>query len=124
MDRDYIDAEAKRALLEIERRRHIYLHGRAPLPIEGRTAIVVDDGIATGTTVRAALRVLRVRHPAQLVLAVPVAPSETIASLRAEVDQIVCRTEPSPFYSVGTRYDCFDQIGDDEVLRVLTEVST
>lgn len=116
---DYIDAQAQRELQEIARRRRLYLHDRAPLPVAGRTAIVVDDGIATGTTVRAALQALRRRRPARLVLAVPVAPTEALALLRDEVDELVCLQTPAPFYAVGAHYADFHQVDDDEVVAAL-----
>ena len=119
VDRSYIDAEAKRQLLEIERRRRVYLAHRAPLSAMGRSAIVVDDGIATGTTMRAALTSLRRRKPAQLVLAVPVAPPEVIAALREEVDRVVCLAQPEPFYAIGAHYVDFHQVGDEEVIAAM-----
>jgi len=123
VDRDYIEVQAKRAFQEIERRRSVYLRGRAPLPLHGATAIVVDDGIATGTTMRAALKGLRRRHPARLVLAVPVAPHDTIVALRDEVDDLVCLAQPYPFRAIGLHYDDFHQIEDEEVLAALDEAA-
>jgi predicted phosphoribosyltransferase len=117
--RDYIDAQAQRELREIERRRHAYLGGRAPLPLAGATVIVVDDGIATGTSVRAALQALRRRAPARLVLAVPVAPSDTVQALRGEVDELVCLSQPVPFHAIGLHYEDFHQLDDAEVLASL-----
>jgi putative phosphoribosyl transferase len=122
-DRRYIDAEARRQLLEIERRREIYLRGRQPIAVAGRTVIVVDDGIATGTTVRAALQALRERGVARLVLAVPVAPHDTVESLRAQVDELVCLEEPFPFRAVGLHYDDFHQVEDEEVIAILDEAA-
>lgn len=119
VDDDYVQAQARQEMREIERRRSAYLRGRAPLPVEGATVIVVDDGIATGTTVRAALKALRRRQPARLVLAVPVAPSDTLAQLRTEVDDIVCLAEPDPFHAIGLHYLDFHQVGDDEVVAAL-----
>jgi putative phosphoribosyl transferase len=116
---EYIEAQAQVQLREIERQRRAYLSGRPAAPVEGRTVIVVDDGIATGTTVRAALKALRRRRPAWLVLAVPVAPSDTLDQLRGEVDQVVCLDTPFPFYAVGQHYVCFDQVEDDEVIEAL-----
>ncbi|MBS0122932.1 phosphoribosyltransferase [Thetidibacter halocola] len=110
-------------LAEIHRRRALYSGGRAPVPIAGRTAIVVDDGIATGATTRAALRALRRRDPARIVLAVPVAPRDTLDSLRGEVDQIVCLHTPEPFHAVGLHYRDFPQTGDDEVVRLMDEAA-
>jgi putative phosphoribosyl transferase len=124
VDRDYIDAQAARGLVEIERRRKLYLRGRTPLPLAGATTIVVDDGIATGTTMRAALKALRRRDPARLVLAVPVAPRDTVAALRAEVDDLVCLAQPEPFHAIGLHYGDFHQVNDDEVLAALDEADT
>jgi putative phosphoribosyl transferase len=115
-DSGYIEAQARLQLLEIARQRQAYLSGRAAVPVEGHTVIVVDDGIATGTTVRAALKALRRRHPAALVLAVPVAPRDTLQALRAEVDQLVCLQVPVPFFAVGEHYVRFGQVEDDEVI--------
>jgi putative phosphoribosyl transferase len=123
VDRDYIEAQALRELREIERRRRVYLRDRAPLPLAGATAIVVDDGIATGTTMRAALKALRRRHPARLVLAVPVAPHDTVEALRTEVDDLVCLAEPDPFHAIGLHYDDFHQVSDDEVLAALDDAT-
>lgn len=115
----YIESEAVKEIREIARRRALYLRGRAPVALTGKTVIVVDDGIATGTTMRAALKALRRRQPAGLVLAVPVAPRETIDALRPDVDQIVCLAEPDPFYAVGAHYRDFHQVSDEEVLTAL-----
>ena len=112
-------AQAERP--EIERRRRLYLGGRAPLPVRGHTVIVVDDGLATGTTARAALRALRRQGPARLVLAVPVAPAETLAALRAEADELICLQQPSPFRAVGAHYADFHQVPDAEVRAAMRE---
>lgn len=110
---------AKREVEEIERRRQLYLAGRERVSARGRTALVVDDGIATGATMRAALRAVRRREPRRLVLAVPVAPVETVELLRREVDEVVCLATPSPFGSIGRFYDDFRQVDDDEVRDLL-----
>ncbi|MBK6470087.1 MAG: phosphoribosyltransferase [Betaproteobacteria bacterium] len=119
VERRWIDQRMLEEMREIERRRQTYLRGRAPVDIAGATAIVVDDGIATGTTVRAALRALRQRQPQRLVLAVPVAPEDTLAALKSEVDDIVCLQTPWPFHAIGQFYRDFHQVGDDEVLAEL-----
>ncbi|MBS0316172.1 MAG: phosphoribosyltransferase [Proteobacteria bacterium] len=123
-DRAYIDGQVRQALQEIERRRGIYLRGRRPTPLYGRSVVVVDDGIATGTTVKAVLRALRRMEPAQLVLAVPVAPPEAIAELKTQVDAVVCLQQPECFHAVGAYYDDFTQVGDEEVVRALDEAET
>jgi len=117
--RAYIDQQAGIEWQEIERRRALYLHGRTPLPVQGATVIVVDDGIATGTTVRAALKALRRRGAARIVLAVPVAPHDTLMALRHEADRIVCLAEPEPFRAIGLHYDDFHQVSDAEVIAAL-----
>ncbi len=117
--RPEIDARAAAELPEIARRRRVYLQGRAPLPVQGCTAIVVDDGVATGTSVRAALVALRRRHPARTVLAVPLAPADTLAALAGEVDEIVCLAQPWPFIAVGQQYRDFHQVSDSEVVAAM-----
>jgi putative phosphoribosyl transferase len=104
---------------EIERRRAAYMAGRAPLDVTGRVAIVVDDGLATGTTARAALKGLRRRQPSRLVLAVPVAPEDTVRDLRPLVDELVVLEMPEPFRAIGLHYADFHQLDDDEVLAIL-----
>jgi putative phosphoribosyl transferase len=120
----YVEREAKEELREIARRRTAYLSDRPAVPVEGRTAVLVDDGIATGTTVRAALQALRRRRPARLVLAIPVAPPEVVAALRAEVDDLVCLSQPPFFHAVGVHYDDFHQVADEEVIRILAQPSS
>lgn len=115
----YVATAQAEALAEIERRRRLYLGGRAPADVAGATAIVVDDGIATGATVRAALKALRRRNAARIVLAVPVAPSDTLEELRAEVDEVVCLQAAEHFMSVGQFYGDFRQVDDAEVMRLL-----
>jgi predicted phosphoribosyltransferase len=118
--RTYIDSIVARELAEIERRRAAYRTG-PPIPIAGRTVILVDDGIATGGTVRAALKGLAQAKPARIVLAVPVAPREVLAQLGALCDQVVCLASPEPFYAVGLYYRDFSQTDDAEVIRLLAK---
>lgn len=120
--RNYVLQEAARQLQEIERRRLFYLQGRAPLDLHGRTVIVVDDGIATGTTVRAAIQALRLRQPQRVVLAVPVAPASELPKLRGLVDELVCLCAPEFFGAVGRFYVDFQQTSDDEVVALLREL--
>ena len=115
----YIEEETARQLDEIERRRKSYCEGRPALGVAGRTAIVVDDGIATGATMRVALQALRRRCPARLVLAVPVAPPDTLAALREEVDEAVCLQTPIGLGAIGFYYRDFHQMSDAEVTDLL-----
>jgi putative phosphoribosyl transferase len=105
----YLQDETARQLAEIERRRKSYCAGRPPIDVTGRTAIVVDDGIATGATMRVALRAVRRRNPAHLVLAVPVAPPETLAQFRNEADEAACLETPFMLGAIGFYYRDFHQ---------------
>jgi predicted phosphoribosyltransferase len=106
-------------LVEIERRRTRYLGNRERVDIAGRTAIIVDDGVATGATVRAALRATRRRKPAEVVLAVPVGPADIIAQLRTEADAVVCLEEHASFGAIGRYYADFQQVSDKVVIDTL-----
>ncbi len=116
---DYLSREVAAELQEIRRRQECYRRGRPPAAVAGRTVIVVDDGIATGGSMRAALRGVRRAAPKRLVLAVPVAPPETIESLRPEVDAVVCLSMPPFFHAVGQFYENFSQTTDEEVIELL-----
>jgi len=119
----YIEEETARQLEEIERRRRSYCEGRPALEIAGRTAIVVDDGIATGATMRVALQAVRRRGPARLVLAVPVAPPDTLAALATEADEAVCLEAPSRLGAIGYFYRDFHQMSDAEVTDLLARAA-
>ncbi|MGZ8350923.1 MAG: phosphoribosyltransferase [Allosphingosinicella sp.] len=119
--RAYVEAEMDRQLAEVERRKRAYRGERPDPVIAGRTVIVVDDGIATGGSMKAALQALRRRHPARLVMAVPVAPADSLAELGAACDEIVCLERPAFFYAVGAHYADFAQTQDTEVERLLAE---
>lgn len=114
-----IEQLARRQLPEIERRRETYYSGRSPTPLSGKTVIVVDDGVATGATVNSALRLIRAQKPARLILALPVAPADTIAKLEEHADEVICLQTPSPFYAVGAHYADFSQVSDEEVISLL-----
>jgi len=104
---------------EIERRRQRYLGDRSNIPLGGRVVIVVDDGIATGSTVKAALKAIRKQEPRELVLAVPVAPPETLEELERDVDALICLEAPLIFRAVGHFYEEFRQVSDAEVISAL-----
>ena len=117
-----LEAETARERLELERRERLYRQGRAPLALKGRIALVVDDGIATGATMLAALRVLRQLRPAKLLAAVPVGPPSTLAELEAEADAVVCLRPEADLIAIGYWYDDFDQTTDAEVQACLRAV--
>jgi predicted phosphoribosyltransferase len=116
-----IEELAARERIELERRELEYREGRAPADVRDATVIMVDDGLATGASMRAGLTALRELGPAHVIAAIPVAPVETLAAIRHMVDQVVCLATPEPFYSVGAWYARFDQVSDDEVRRCLRE---
>jgi putative phosphoribosyl transferase len=116
---EYLDREIAAQEAEIERRQHAYRQGRPPQPVEGRVAIVVDDGVATGSTAVAALRWAREQGAARVVLAVPVAPPQSLERLGAEADDVVVLETPSPFFAVGEWYRDFDQTSDRQVVEAL-----
>lgn len=119
-DKAYIDRTVARELAELERRRSAYRSG-PPEPLAGRTVVVVDDGIATGNTVKAALQGLARAGAAMVVLAVPVAPATTLIELQKLCDRVVCLVVPDPFYAVGAHYRDFDQTSDQEVISLLAQ---
>jgi erythromycin esterase-like protein/predicted phosphoribosyltransferase len=117
---DYvIDRVAAEEGEELTRRERAYRGGRPPLDVHGRTVILVDDGLATGATMRAAVKALRQHGPAQIVVAVPTASPETCGELKAEVDEVVCAITPEPFHAVGYWYEDFTQTTDQEVRELL-----
>jgi predicted phosphoribosyltransferase len=113
------DAACAEELAEIERRRELYIGDRARAEIAGHVVIVIDDGIATGATTRAALQAIRQRKPKELVLAVPVAPHDTITQLRKEVDALICLETPELFGAIGYFYRDFRQVSNQEVVAIL-----
>jgi len=119
IDQDEFDSVCADELAEIERRHRRYLGGRARIDVAGRIAIVVDDGIATGATTRAALRATRRRQPSKLVLAIPVAPTESLVAMHQEADEVVCLEDHELFGAIGHYYGDFHQISDEEVVTTL-----
>ena len=116
---DVLDRAAAQELRELERRQRSYRGDRPEPQVEGRTVILVDDGLATGSTMRAAVQALRQQRPARIVVAVPVAAFATCEELRREVEDVVCFATPEPFMAVGRFYDDFSQTTDEEVHDLL-----
>jgi predicted phosphoribosyltransferase len=114
-----IESVARRELLELERRERAFRGSRPPLNVEGRTVVIVDDGLATGSTMRAAVRALRSMRPRRIVVAVPVGAQSTCEVLEDEADEVVCLRTPEPFQAVGLWYDDFAQTTDEEVQDLL-----
>jgi len=116
---DYVLDEIKRQREEIERRMQMFRGERPPPELKGKVVVLVDDGVATGATVLASLRALRQREPAELILAIPVGPPETVARLAEEADRVIALETPEPFWAVGRFYIRFDQTTDEEVIELL-----
>jgi putative phosphoribosyl transferase len=121
---ELIDPIAQREQQELERREALYRKGRAPAPVANRTVILVDDGLATGATMRAAVKALRVERAARIVVAVPVAPPETCEELRDEADEVICAETPEPFAAIGLWYENFTQTTDEEVRSLLEQAGS
>jgi len=115
----YVETETKVQVEGLRRRRQLYTPVRPPLDPAGRVVIVVDDGIATGSSMTAALRALRERKPSRLIVATAVAPPETVERLRAEADDIVCLATPAVFFAIGGFFADFSQVPDEDVMRAL-----
>jgi len=120
---DVIEEVARREHRELARREREYREDRPPPDVRGKVVILVDDGLATGSTMRAAVAALRRGDPGRIVVAVPVGSSETCADLGTEADEVVCVREPEPFYSVGAWYDDFGQTSDEEVRVLLRDAA-
>lgn len=114
-----IQAVTRREQAELERRERAYRGSRERLDIQGKTVILIDDGLATGSSMRAAVAGLRAQDPANIIVAVPIAPPDTCEMLEQEVDEIVCAATPEPFFGVGLWYENFDQTTDEEVSDLL-----
>jgi putative phosphoribosyl transferase len=121
-DPHYIETEKNQQLREIERRRKLYRGDRPAIELKGRTVVLVDDGIATGGTVRAVLRALARDGARRRILAVPVAPRDTLAALSSDAEEIVCLATPEPFFAVGAYYQDFTQTTDSEVIELLSAI--
>jgi len=120
----YVQEETARQRQEIKRRLAAYRGSRPEADLHGKTVVLVDDGVATGATTLASLRAIKARQPAQLILAVPVGPEDTIQVLASEADQVVCLYTPDLFWAVGAFYSAFDQTTDAEVIQLLQEPGT
>ena len=117
----YVQEETARQRQEIQRRLAAYRGSRPEVDLQGKTVILVDDGVATGATTLASLRAIKARRPAQLILAVPVGPEDVIQILSGEADQVICLSAPEVFWAVGAFYEVFDQTSDAEVVKLLRE---
>jgi predicted phosphoribosyltransferase len=119
--REQIDAVAQREQVELERRDAAYRQGKPMIPVQGRTVILVDDGLATGSTMKAAVQAVKQQQPARVIVAVPVGAAETCRALRDLADEVVCARMPEGFSAVGQWYRDFSQTTDDEVIALLSE---
>ncbi len=118
-----INKVTQRETIELERRERLYRAGRPALAWKERVLILVDDGLATGSTMKVAVLAARKAAPAHIIVAVPVAPQETIDKLEPDVDELICLKTPAPFFAVGAWYEKFDQTSDDDVIRLLNDAA-
>ena len=124
VDAHWLRAEIERQKVEAMRRREIYLAGAQPIDPAGKIAIIIDDGIATGLTMKCAIAELKHRNPQKIVVAVPVAPPDSLAEIGALVDAVVCLTAPTSMGAIGTYYDSFPQVEDGEVIKLMQSLTT
>lgn len=123
IDEERVEQVAELERRELERRERVYRGDRAPPDVSGRTVILVDDGIATGATIRAAIRALRQANPARVIVAVPVAPPDAVRRLESEADEVVCLATPEPLVAIGMWYGEFSQVTDEEVRYLLRQAA-
>lgn len=119
VSKEYIELAKEEQIKEIKRRVKVYRGGSAPHDLEGKTVILVDDGIATGATVKAAINSIRKKRPRTIVVASPVGPPETVEELKKYADKIVCPVVYEPFFAIGQFYEDFSQVSDEEVTRLM-----
>lgn len=124
MTRRDIERRMATELAEIDRRRKVYLAARSPVPLTGRSLVIVDDGLATGASMKAAVIALRRKAPKEIIVAVPVAPADTVREFESIADVIVCPLKPHPFHAIGAHYGDFHQLDDSEVVDLLDRAST
>jgi predicted phosphoribosyltransferase len=118
---DYIESEKRAQLAELRRRRRLYTPVRPPINPAGRIVVIVDDGIATGASILAAIRCVRARKPARLIVATAVAPPDTLRKIETEADEVICLEAPTMFYAVGQFFEDFSPVSDEEVVRTLAQ---
>ena len=119
-DKEYLRDEIRTQLEVIRARREMYTRARTPVDSAGRTVVIVDDGIATGSSMLSAIRSVRARKPKKLIVAIGVAPAETLARIRAEADDVICLATPEEFYAVGQFFEDFSEVTDANVVTALT----
>ncbi|GBC74957.1 Putative phosphoribosyl transferase [archaeon HR06] len=120
VSKEYIEEEVERQLREIKRRALKYRKGREALDVKGKTVILVDDGLATGATMKAAIMQVKKREPKEIFVAVPVSPRDTLLEISKMVDKVYCLATPEPFFAIGQFYRNFEQVSDDVVIELLT----
>ena len=124
ISKEAIETETKKEKEELKRRERVYRSGRAPLNVANRTVLLIDDGIATGSTIKAAIAALKKQKAAKIIVGVPVAPSSTIEELKKEVDDVVCVSTPDFFIAISVWYDEFPQTTDEQVRELLEKAET
>lgn len=124
ISKEFIELEKADQIQEIKRRTKAYRGDSPPLDLKNKTVILVDDGIATGATMKAAIQSVRRHKPSSIIVAVPVAPPDTVEELKKEVDKLVCPIVFEPFFAIGQFYEDFNQVSDEEVIKLLKSAMT
>jgi predicted phosphoribosyltransferase len=124
VDMDYIHHAADKILLDLKRKFKLYMGDHKPADLKNKTVIIVDDGVATGSTIKATIYALRKNNPKEIIIAVPVSPPETARQFSELADEFICLHTPSDFYGVGQFYDDFRQVSDEEVIQHLKEINS
>lgn len=122
VDEEWLKSEIEKERKEAKRRRERYLKRKEEIPVRGKIAILVDDGIATGLTMRVAINEIKHRHPKKIIIATPVVPKDTAKILRKEVDELIALVEPRELYAIGEWYENFPQVTDEEVTRIMENI--
>jgi putative phosphoribosyl transferase len=123
ISKDSIESAAKQELAELERRLKLYRNGRPALELKGKTVLIVDDGLATGATMKAALKAIKRKEPQKIIVAVPVGAPTTCMEIKSEADEVICLKSPEPFTAVGSWYNIFEQTTDQQVQELLKKAS-
>lgn len=123
VDKEYLEKEKAHQLAEIKRRRSLIRNVLEPVSLEGRSVIITDDGIATGSTIMAGLHAIRCKKPFEVVVAIPIAPPETLKQIKNECDEAICLHSPKSFWSIGQFYRDFAQVTDEEMIELLSDFS-
>lgn len=122
ISREYLDQKISSIREDLRKKYKLFMGDHKPADLSGKTVIIVDDGIATGNTILSSIKMLKRKNPKRIVVAVPVAPPDTVAKIRKEVDDVICPYTPDEFFGVGYHYHDFSEVTDEDVIRILKDL--